>query len=253
MRTQDVPARHGWLWIKQGVSLFKKAPLPWLTMSMLWSLLLAITILVLWPLGAFVVVVLYPLLVAIWLRGCQQVDETGDLKISETFTGLRPQLGSLLALGILIVFAQTTISFFASKLVPLDPELIKLVAKYPDFTPEDAEAAAPSLLTFTIVQLIASIPIFLASWFAPPLIVFRGMKIWHAIRWSVYASISNIGALSLYGLACAIPLLIAGGLPGMLSAPITLVLTPIFFATIYAGYRDIFIDTPEPIAEEVEE
>ena len=38
-----------------------------------------------------------------------------------------------------------------------------------------------------------------ALWFAPPLIAFHGMSATHAIRWSVYAALSNLGAMLVYG------------------------------------------------------
>ena len=40
-----------------------------------------------------------------------------------------------------------------------------------------------------------------ALWFAPAVLAFHDLSTAHAIRWSLYAALSNLGAMALYGLA----------------------------------------------------
>jgi hypothetical protein len=242
VQAQDVPASHGWIWIKQGFELFRKAPLIWLILSMFWSILLGTAMMVLWPIGAIFIILLYPTLLAVWLRICQQIDQLGTLEIGRLLNGLGQNIRQLLGLGGLIMVAQLILSIIATMLVPLDPELTKLVAAYPNISTGEIQNAAPRLLKFMVVQLIATIPIFIAAWFAPPLIAFRTLKTWHAIRWSVYACVSNLGALSIYGLICTVLIITAGILPAIGTLLVSLIITPIFFATIYVAYQDIFVD-----------
>jgi len=114
VRAQDVPSSHGWLWVKQGLDLFRKAPRMWLAMSVLWLVLFFATLLLMWPIGAAIVLVLYPAFVALWVRACQQIDGLEKLAIGPAFAALAPSVGKLVALGGLIVLVQTILTIIAS-------------------------------------------------------------------------------------------------------------------------------------------
>ena len=73
-------------------------------------------------------------------------------------------------------------------------------------------------------------------WFAPQLIAFHGMSTSHAIRWSAYAALANVGALVLYGLVLFVVFFIAW-IPFGLGL---LVAAPLFVISTYVGYREVF-------------
>jgi uncharacterized membrane protein len=75
-----------------------------------------------------------------------------------------------------------------------------------------------------------------ALWFAPPLIAFHGMTTVQAMRWSLYASIANIGAMLAYG-ATLLALFFAGVLTWMLGM---IVVVPLMAISTYIGYREVF-------------
>ena len=58
------------------------------------------------------------------------------------------------------------------------------------------------LLGFVLTVMVKG-----ALWFAPPLIALHDMPVTHAMRWSVYAALANVGAMIVYGLALFGPLL----------------------------------------------
>jgi uncharacterized membrane protein len=75
-----------------------------------------------------------------------------------------------------------------------------------------------------------------ALWFAPPLIAFHGMSTAHAIRWSVYAALANIGAMIVYGVA-----LLGLMLLSVLTSGLGLVVAmPMMVISTYIGYREVF-------------
>jgi uncharacterized membrane protein len=83
-----------------------------------------------------------------------------------------------------------------------------------------------------------SVPVYMALWFAPALVTLHDASPLGALRQSFGACLRNIVPFLLYGviflllgIVAAIPL----GL-GML------VLMPVFFATAYTSYRDIFFE-----------
>jgi uncharacterized membrane protein len=75
-----------------------------------------------------------------------------------------------------------------------------------------------------------------ALWFAPPLIAFHGMPTLHAVRWSLYAALANLGAMMVYG-ATLLGLFFLGLLPWALGL---LVVLPMMAISTYVGYRDVF-------------
>ena len=246
MRARDVKASHGWLWVKQGFALFLKAPRQSLFISLLWTLLFGLTMLGFRSVGPIVIVLLYPVLLAAWMIAFQQIELNGAAKLGEVRLALKKHFGPLISLGLLVLVAQVVISIAVTLLIPLDPAVLDLAAKFPDVGEEEVKGVAANLLLFVLVQLLALLPVFAAIWFTPVLLALGNLGIVAAIRWSVYACIADFGALTVYGLVCAIALLIAGLLPLWLGVPASIVLTPIIFGSIYASYKDIFVEEEVP-------
>jgi|ERR1700674_353235 hypothetical protein len=242
MQARDVKASHGWLWVKQGFALFLKAPRQSLLISVLWTLLLGLTMFGFRSVGPIVVVLLYPALLAGWMIAFQQIELNGAAKLSEIRLVLWKHFGALLTLGLLVLIAQVLISIAVTLVVPLDPAVLDLAAKFPDVSEEEVTGVAANLLLFVLVQLLALLPVFAAIWFTPILLTLGKLGIVAAIRWSLYACVADFGALTLYSAVCAIALILTALLPLVLAIPSSLVLTPIIFGSIYASYKDIFVE-----------
>ena len=80
-----------------------------------------------------------------------------------------------------------------------------------------------------------------AFWFAPPLIALHDMTTTHAMRWSVYAALANLGAMLVYGLVLFV-IFFLGILPWGLGL---LVVIPMMVISTYIGYREVFEATSE--------
>jgi hypothetical protein len=247
MQARDVKASHGWLWVKQGFALFLKAPRQSLFISLLWTLLFGITMLGFRSVGPIVIVLLYPALLAAWMIAFQQIDLSGAANLGEVRRALKKHFGSLITLGLLVLIAQVAISIAVTLVVPLDPAVLDLAAKFPDVSEEEAKGVAANLLLFVLVQLLALLPVFAAIWFTPILLALGNLGIVAAVRWSIYACIADFGALTVYSAVCAIGLVVAGLLPLWLAIPSSVVLTPIIFGSIYASYKDIFVEDEVPV------
>jgi hypothetical protein len=246
MQARDVKASHGWLWVKQGFALFLKAPRQSLFISLLWTLLLGLTMLGFRSVGPIVIMLLYPAALAAWMIAFQQIDLNGAAKVGEVRLGLQKHFRALITLGLLFLVAQVAISIAVTLVVPLDPAVLDLAAKFPDVSEEEAKGIAANLLVFVLVQLLALLPVFAAIWFTPMLLALGGMGIVAAIRCSIYACIADFGALTVYSAVCAIGLVVAVLLPLWLAIPASIVLTPIIFGSIYASYKDIFVEDEVP-------
>ena len=75
-----------------------------------------------------------------------------------------------------------------------------------------------------------------AVWFAPPLIAFHGMTTMHAIRWSVYAALANLGAMFVYGVALFV-IFFVGLIPWGIGL---VVVIPLMVISTFIGYREVF-------------
>jgi uncharacterized membrane protein len=91
------------------------------------------------------------------------------------------------------------------------------------------------------VGLVLTLAVKGALWFAPPLIAFHGMSTSHAMRWSMYAALANIGAMLLYGVVLMALFLVAV-LPWALGL---ILFMPVMAISTYVGYREVFESAPE--------
>jgi uncharacterized membrane protein len=87
-----------------------------------------------------------------------------------------------------------------------------------------------------LLVLILSIPVIMATWFAPALVFFHNMKPVDAMKASFEAGIKNWMAMSFFGIILMIMAFFAM-LPIGLGL---LLLLPVFSGAVYASYRDIF-------------
>lgn len=236
VRTRDVPADHGWLWIKQGFGLFRKAPMMWWVVLGLWFLAYLLLRGFLGMYGEIAFALAYPALSAGLMLGCRMLEEGEKPELAHVVEGFRKNLQQLLLLGLFTLLAGLVIGWLVSLVFPPDPENMKLLE-----TPgADLRPVLPWLLQTMLVQFVVSLPILMAMWFAPALLVFQDMSAAHAVRWSLYACIANIGAFMVYAVACM-------GLFLLASLPLGLgliVLIPVLVASTYSSYRDIFIEQP---------
>ncbi len=97
-------------------------------------------------------------------------------------------------------------------------------------------AMGVSFLLAMLVVLALAVPLYMALWFAPSLIVFNNAKPVDAMKASFFACLKNIVPFLLYGVIMLVLCFIAA-IPFGLGF---LVLGPVAIASIYASYRDVF-------------
>ncbi len=232
VRSRDVPARHGWLWIRDGFRLFVRAPLMCWVAIALWCLLYLLLRGVLSVVGELLFAAIYPALSAGFMLGCQAIERGEELEFAHIVAGFRQPRAQLLKLGAITLAVGLLLGSLALFIAPPDQEALKQL-EHPG---PEMQQDLLRLMPFVTAQLLASLPILLGNWFAAALIVFHSMPVTHAIRWSVYACIGNLGAFTVYGLASFLLMFVAL-LPFGLGL---VVLLPTLLATTYTSYRDVF-------------
>ena len=208
-------------WLRQGWALFAGNPGAWIGSTvLLLVILLAISIVpVFGQIGANL---LLPIFGAGLLQLCRVQSEGGQAEIVDIFIGFLKNAGPLVMVGVIYAAGVFGIAFFAVLLAKSG-----LLGR--TITPGGFMLAA-------LLVLILSIPVIMATWFAPALVFFHNMKPVDAMKASFEAGIKNWMAMCFFGIILMIMAFFAM-LPIGLGL---LLLLPVFSGAVYASYRDIF-------------
>lgn len=253
-----VPARNGWLWLKDGIRLFGQAPVAW--MLLVFSYYLVISILGALPfVGALAGVVAVPGFAASFMNVAREADRGRTINPLLLFSGFKPHTARILTLGGLYLVALASILGLSTLADDGDLARFLLHGKWPD--PQQGIGGL-------LLAMLAYLPVLAAFWFAPPLVSWDGLTPGKAVFFSFFAAWRNRAAMLVYALATGA--IIMGGVWIMLSViqllapagagggrgpaafavfvfmPIVLSVVSIIFASFYSGYRDVFPEGAEP-------
>jgi len=165
---------------------------------------------------------------------------------ADLFAGFGPSAGQLIAGGALVLVGYLAV--FAALLVVGIGAAISAFAGsvLTDMTLPNPAAWSIGLGTVGVVLLclLALIPISLAAWLAPALIMLRRVPPVDALRLSLAAGWRNPGAVTVYGLVGIFFAFIAT----LLLMMGWLVVVPLIFLSSYAAYQDVFAADVEVLA-----
>jgi hypothetical protein len=238
MQVTQVDAKHGWLWIVHGFALFRRVPLGWIILCTT-LLLIAATLSLIPMAGQFVFTLLSPVFLAGLMIGCRSLEQGGGLEFSHLFAGFRSNTASLITIGGIYLVGQVLI-LGVFMLVGGDV-LMGLLLEGKRVDENELKSVSGDMLTASLVALTLSIPLMMAAWFAPLLVIFKDMPPLEAMRLSFVACLKNIIAFQLYAVILVVLTVIAT-MPYGLGL---FILVPTLFTSIYVSFRDIFVDTTD--------
>ena len=234
MKVAELPASRGAAWLGESFRLFRGAPLTWIGLCAGW---IVITLgLMLVPLVGMVASnFLQPVFFASFAI-CAYKQRAGEaISMHDLFTGFRHHVRALINLGALLLLAQLAIlvvmALMGLPTASSDGREIS-VAEYMELLKGKEWILLVGLFLFALVRG--------ALWFAPPLIAFHGMSTTQAMRWSLYAAISNIGAMLVYG-SLLLGIFFIAVIPWALGLVVAF---PLAAISTYVGYREVFEPTP---------
>lgn len=230
---RTVPPNHGWRWIADGFGYFRRAPGPWVAISII-AALIFIGLALIPLLGSLAGMVLAPVLAGGFAFACREQDEGREVAISHLFAGFRERFGTLVSIGLIYLGITVVLALVVGLLTGAG--VYSLLGGGAD--PGSAAGAGLTVLLAFLVMLALLLPVFMALWFAPALAMFHELGPAEAMRASFVACLKNIGPFMLYGVI-AFLLSIAASIPFGLG---WLVLGPTLAASLYTGYRDIFFE-----------
>ena len=228
---QSRPAGNGWTWIAAAWNLFKRQPGLWIGM---WLLFVVIFIgaSVIPLLGTVLTGVFWPVFVAGFAIGCRAMDEGGELEIAHLFAGFRERLGPLLGVGALVLVISLVVGMVVG--LGLGAGAFTMMRGDPEAM---AALAGTTMLLLILITMALLLPVMMAAWFAPALVVFQQQGVIESMKTSFNGCLKNIVPFLIYGVAMLV-LAVPATLPIGLG---WLVLGPMLAASVYTSYRDIFL------------
>ncbi|AXQ29750.1 hypothetical protein D0B54_14175 [Solimonas sp. K1W22B-7] len=225
-----VSADRGLAWIIEGFDLFKQAPLLWIGMLVLW-VIAAFLVSIVPVLGSLAVNLCFAAVMGGFLLGAHEQSEGRPLSFDTLLAGFRPpHLEPLLLLGLAYLLIGLAVAAVAVVLGFLLVGSAVFSGNMQDLH------LGVGVIVWLIMALLMFMVFSLATWFAPGLIVFRGYKVIDALKLSFAAALGNLGALAVTGLV-GIGIVLVAMIPFGLGM---LVALPVFLASSYRCYRDIF-------------
>ena len=225
---RTVPVGHSAAWIGSGWRIFRRQVGVWIILGIVFALILIALALV--PiLGQLGVTLLMPVFVAGMMVGCRKVEAGEDLELADLFAGFRRNTGALIMVG-LIGLALTMAVLIPVMLVT------GMGAAFSAMAGGAPETAAASMMIGLLVFFALAIPINMAIWFAPALVMFQDQPASRAMLQSFKGCLKNMVPFLLYGVILFV-LAIFASIPFGLG---WFALGPVIVGSVYAAYRDIY-------------
>jgi hypothetical protein len=221
-------------WLRAGLELFKQAPGTWIAILIVF---MVITVgLSFIPILGVLTGLLLPVFTGGIMLGCEALEREGELAVSDLFEGFKRQTTNLLLVGAINLVASIAL------MVIVGIGAAGAVGASMFFASEGSGAALGfgavlGVVLLLIVVMLLAAPLTMAMWFAPALVAIHGVSPVEALKRSFFGGVRNWLPLLAYGVVLIL-LTLAAALPLLLGF---LVLVPVVWASMYVGYRDIFV------------
>jgi len=224
---RSVDAGRGVGWWTDAWALFMKNAGMWIVLALI---MLVITfVLALIPfLGGLALCLLFPVFSGSWMLAARKLESGGTLEVGDLFVAFTgDKLTSLVVIGALVLAVSIVIGIVAF--------FLGLGAVFGAAAGSSTGGFISGMLA-VLISLAIGFVAGMALWFAPALVVLRGMAPVDALKASFGGSLKNIVAFILFGIVYIVAAIVA-------SIPFGLgwiVLVPLLMLTMYVGYKDIF-------------
>lgn len=263
-----VKATDGAQWVVTGAYLFKERWLDWVVVILISFVVMMLAgmgsgILNLIPiLGIFISQVLLgafsAILFAGYLKGTDNIYNGDNFPVDDLFFGFKQNTKNLAIAGAIFngLILVIMVAVFATILGPM------MVEFFTSNNPENLPEPDPIRITLTmLIALALMIPLMMMYWMAPALILFNNVGVIDSFKMSFKGCLINFIPFLIYGIVFTLLGIVAmliimavfavfsfvspvlGGLIAfLLGAMVYFGMIATMFGSIYASYRDIYID-----------
>jgi uncharacterized membrane protein len=235
---QTVSVESGFTWIGGSWQLFKSAPGMWIVNIILMFVLSMVASLV--PVIGFIAnMMITPILIGGLILGCKSIEDGHGLDVSHLFAGFKEKAGPLATLG--LIFLAFTIAVVVAMviliIITFGATLLSNIGNQQAMASAVIAKGLLFALLLVLVWIALFIPVSMAMWFAPALIVLQNLAPVEALKQSFKAGLRNFLPFLVFGIVFFV-LLIVAVIPIGLGL---LILIPMGYASIYVAYKDIFL------------
>jgi len=242
-----IPAHTGWLWLKEGVGLFRKQPAALTTL--LFANILIMAMLGMVPIVGMLLAVLIPSLTIAYMQACLMIDNGQRVTPAVLMTGFRqPALARLCKVGLIYLAVSVILTLLLH--LTVDPADLPQIA--PQADPKAVQRVpmsfGSSLAMLFLFALNASVLISLS--FAAPLTYWQEMGPGKAAFYSFFAVLKNARVfiallMSWFGIMLGVWFVLLLILGNGKASLVAMLWTAFLFmlllqCALYVGYRHIF-------------
>ncbi|MCC2617108.1 hypothetical protein LJ739_12720 [Aestuariibacter halophilus] len=227
-------AAHGLQWLSDGFALFKKDAANWV-ITLLVGFILAIVIGMIPVLGQLASLLTTYIWTGGLMMGCHAAAKGESFEPKYLFAGFTgPYLMPLVVMSAVVSLVSTAVVF-----------AVMGTAAMPLMMGEGgenlSETEVMAVLQASLLIMLVSLPLIMATWFAPALVVVENMAPLKAMKLSLMACLKNAMPFLLYGLVSLGLMVLCMFTLGLG----LLVLMPVVYLSMYTGFRDIFYTTAD--------
>lgn len=218
-------------WLGEGFGYFKSHAGTWILICIIGFVIMMALNLV--PILNIFAGILAPVWSAGLMIGCKAIHDGEDLKVGHLFAGFSDKFAPLLGVGALMFLVGLLIG-----LAVLGSTYMSLLGV--GGAPEEtfSELGFQTIMLKFLIILAVMLPVYMAVWFAPALIVLGNKGVIESLKLSFKGCLLNLIPFLIYGILGML-LIIAGSIPLMLGL---LVVVPMLIASVFISYKEIFVD-----------
>lgn len=218
-------------WLRQGWAMFAANPGVWIACAVL-TLVILLGLSIVPLVGQLATHLLLPVFGAGLLHLCRRQSEGATPQIADLFFGFSHNTGNLIMVGVIYALSIFGIGVLVALIVGGG-----VAGGVVTGMPMGLGLMLGSFLLGLMLVTVLAIPLFMAVWFAPALVLFNLMAPVDAMKASFHACLKNWLPFLVYGVILFILFFFAALLLGLGF----LVLIPVLAGALYASYRDVFV------------
>ena len=228
----SVGAGRGSGWWSGGWSLFRESMGLWIGIAVTYVVLIMVLGII--PiLGQLLIYFLIPIFMGGMMLGCRDLESGNALTFGHLFAGFQKNVGQLTMVGLLYLVGVILIGIILVATVFGGSFSAAMLGGA-----EASGAAIASILLGALLGLGLMVPLAMAIWYAPALVILNDIPAIEAMKLSSKGCLRNMVPFLIYGVVGIILAIIA-------SIPLALgwlLLLPTMICSTYVSYREIFID-----------
>ena len=184
-------------WIGEGWRLFARAPLMWVV-SILVLFVIAIVISLVPFIGSLAFQVLQPVFAAGYVVACRSLETGGEFEIEHIFAGFKRNFSNLLIVGLVFMALSLALLLVFAVFAGFGLVMAFIAGDTNDMVPA-LMASGMSIALGALVMLALMVPVMMAYWFAPALVMMHDMAPIAAMKESFRGCLKNILPFLIYG------------------------------------------------------